>query len=83
MGQNCKTTLNSNLPPCSLVSAKEMLPLLPIKRSTLWKWVKMGTFPSPVKVNSLTRWRVEEVDAWLAQFTKEVDQTQEHHSYGG
>ena len=83
MEQKCKTTLNLSLPPYSLISAKEMLPLLPIKRSTLWKWVKMGTFPSPVKVNSLTRWRVEEVNAWLAQFTNEAHQTQERHSYGG
>lgn len=58
------------LPQKGLISAKEMLPLLPIKRSTLWKWVKMGTFPAPVKVNTLTRWHCHEVHEWLAQFDK-------------
>jgi len=81
MEQKIETTLNLNLSPCSLISAKEMLPHLPIKRSTLWKWVKMGAFPAPVKVNSLTRWRVTDVNLWLAQFANQSNQTQECHSY--
>lgn len=56
------------LPNKPLLSAKEMLPSLPFKRTTLWCWVKQKRFPHPVKVNTLTRWRYEDVRAWLDQF---------------
>lgn len=78
-----KTNNCTSLSPAEYISLKDMLEYLPIKRSTVWKWVKMEKFPSPVKIHTLTRWRVEEVHAWLAQFTNEAPQTQEHHSYGG
>lgn len=70
MEQKYETTLNSNLPRYGLISAKEMLIHLPIKRSTLFKWVKEKRFPAPVKVNTLTRWHCHEVHEWLAQFDK-------------
>jgi len=78
-----KTNNCSSLSPVEYISLKDMLEHLPIKRSTVWKWVKTEKFPSPVKIHTLTRWRVEEVRAWLAQFTDEAHQTQERHSYGG
>lgn len=56
------------LPATGLVSATELLPFVPFKRSTLWKWVKDGRFPAPVRVSTLTRWRCEDIHAWLAQF---------------
>ena len=37
-------------------------PLIPIKKSTLWKWVKTGQFPLPIKIgNRVTVWRSEDV----------------------
>ncbi|WP_249409139.1 helix-turn-helix domain-containing protein [Acinetobacter sp. NRRL B-65365] len=45
-----------------------MLPHLPIKRSTVWKWVKDGRFPVPVKIHTLTRWRCVDIHAWLDQY---------------
>lgn len=56
------------LPATGLVSATELLPFVPFKRSTLWKWAKDGRFPAPVHVSTLTRWRSEEIHEWLAQF---------------
>lgn len=58
------------LPLKGLISANEMLPHLPIKRSTLWKWTREGRFPTPVKVSTLTRWHCHEVHDWLKQFEK-------------
>jgi prophage regulatory protein len=37
-------------------------PLIPIKKSTLWAWVKAKQFPPPLKIgNRVTVWRSEDV----------------------
>ncbi|MDC4303422.1 AlpA family phage regulatory protein [Acinetobacter baumannii] len=65
----------TELPKTGYVNINDMLPHLPIKRSTVWKWVKNGRFPAPVKIHSLTCWRCEEIHAWLKQYSKdECDQ---------
>lgn len=41
---------------------------LPISSPTLWRWVRAGTFPAPVKLSpGVTAWRSAEIDAWEAQ----------------
>jgi predicted DNA-binding transcriptional regulator AlpA len=36
-------------------------------RSTIWRWVKAGQFPEPIKLSpNRTVFRRSEVDAWLA-----------------
>jgi len=43
-------------------------PIVPISRSTLWRWVRVGSFPKPVKLSAqVTAWRSSEVERWLAQ----------------
>lgn len=59
---------SSLLPKTGYISLNEMLPHLPIKRSTVWKWVKDGRFPVPVKIHTLTRWRCEVIHAWLNHY---------------
>ncbi len=45
---------------------KQVRELVPISRSTLWDWVRDGTFPAPTKLSSkVTVWRRAEVQAWL------------------
>lgn len=40
--------------------------LLPFSSATLWRMVKQGTFPSPIKVGErVTAWRVADVRQWL------------------
>lgn len=40
---------------------------LPFSRETLWRKVRSGEFPQPVKLSvRVTAWRVEDVLAWLA-----------------
>lgn len=63
------TSSTHGLPAKGWISAVEMLPHLPIKRSTLWKWAKDGRFPTPTKIGRLTRWRTEDVIKWLNQFS--------------
>lgn len=41
--------------------------IVPISRATLWRWVKLGTFPTPIKLsNRVTAWRVDDVKKWLS-----------------
>jgi prophage regulatory protein len=40
--------------------------LLPISSATLWRRVKTGEFPAPVKLSArVTAWHVAEVEAWI------------------
>ena len=41
--------------------------ILPISRATLWRKVKDGTFPQPVKLSEhTTAWPTKEVCKWIA-----------------
>lgn len=55
------------LPKGGLSTAKDILPLLPFGRTTLWRKCKNGRFPKPQRLNaSVTVWRNDEVNEWLA-----------------
>lgn len=41
--------------------------IVPFSGPTLWRRVKTGDFPKPVKLSArVTAWRVEDVRAWMA-----------------
>ena len=41
---------------------------LPFSASTMWRRVKSGQFPAPVRVSpGVTAWRVADIRAWLTQ----------------
>lgn len=35
-----------------------------VARATVWRWVREGRFPSPVKINGCTRWKLSDIEAW-------------------
>jgi predicted DNA-binding transcriptional regulator AlpA len=42
--------------------------LIPVSKSTLWKGVKSGRFPKPVKLGPrITAWRVEDIRQLIEQ----------------
>ena len=48
------------------VRQKQLLQFLSFSAPTLWRKVKAGTFPKPVKLGqNMTAWRCEEVQAWM------------------
>lgn len=57
----------ATLPPLCRIS--DLLPVLPIKRSTVWLWVRQGRFPAPVRPfgSFCTVWKREEILAWLSK----------------
>ena len=42
--------------------------LLPVSPVTIWRWVKAGTFPKPIKLGErITRWDIEEVEKFIRE----------------
>lgn len=62
------------LPPQGLSRAKDILPLLPFGRASLWKFAKSGRFPTPIRVTGgITAWRNADVIKWLESQTAAND----------
>ena len=41
--------------------------MLPFSRATLWRKVRDGDFPQPIRVSAgVTAWRLDEIELWLA-----------------
>ena len=39
--------------------------LLGVSGSSIWAWVKKGTFPAPIKLSeNTTAWHVADIEAW-------------------
>ena len=55
------------LPATGYVRQSQLIPApVPFSSATLWRRVKAGTFPKPVKLSErVTAWRVEDVRQWL------------------
>ena len=50
-----------------LANSKKRKGQLNVSPATVWRWVKIGGFPSPFKIGlNTTVWDAAEVDAWLA-----------------
>ena len=56
-----------SLPPTAYIRQKLLLShIVPFSPATLWRRVKAGEFPKPVRISArVTGWRVSEVRAWL------------------
>ena len=35
-----------------------------VARSTIWRWLKEGQLPQPVKLAGSTRWRLSDLEQW-------------------
>ena len=50
----------------ALLRKPDVLAMLKVSHSTLWRMVRDKTFPAPVKLGrQLTAWRRAEVEAWV------------------
>ncbi|TDT41498.1 AlpA family transcriptional regulator [Halospina denitrificans] len=38
-----------------------------VSRQTVWRWVRQGKFPSPIRINGCTRWKLSDLEAWEAR----------------
>jgi len=55
------------LPESGYIRQAQLIPdILPFSSATLWRMVKTGTFPKPVKLSTrITAWRISDVKKWL------------------
>ncbi len=61
---------SSALPNIGFLRQPQVLRLIPISKSTLWRRVQARTFPQPVKLSErITAWRAEDVHKWIEEKT--------------
>ena len=54
------------------IRQKQLLQFLPFSAPTLWRKVKSGTFPKPIKLGeNITAWRSEEIDQWIKEMSND------------
>lgn len=49
----------------SFLTAKQLSNNLQKSKSTIYRWVKAGQFPKPIKINNSTLWKVSDVNHWI------------------
>ncbi len=53
-----------------LIGRKEVLILIGISNATLWRWIKAGRFPAPMKIGKKkVAWRSSVLAHWITQRT--------------
>jgi predicted DNA-binding transcriptional regulator AlpA len=61
-------TITANLPEVGFIRQAQLIPaIVPFSSATLWRKVKNGTFPAPVKLSSrVTAWEASKIRDWIA-----------------
>jgi prophage regulatory protein len=50
------------------IRINQLIQTLPISKASIWRKVKQGTFPAPVKLSvGITAWRKTDIETWLNQ----------------
>lgn len=56
----------AQLPATGFIRLTQLVALIPFSRASVWRKVKAGTFPQPVKLSErVTAWKAEDVRAWI------------------
>lgn len=56
------------LPQEGFIRLPQILAVVPVSRTTIWRWVKEKKFPAGVKLTpEITAWPVQAVRAWIAE----------------
>ena len=51
-----------------LLRLRDVCEIVAVGRSTIWRWVRAGTFPEPIRVGgSAVRWRLSTIQKWMAE----------------
>ncbi len=62
-----------DFPKTGFLRQSQIIPtLIPFSPATLWRKVKDGSFPSPVRISErVSAWRVEDIRAWMQSFSND------------
>ena len=54
-------------PDTGFIRQSHVLEVVPFSAATLWRMVRAGTFPAPVKLSTrVTAWKCSDVREWIA-----------------
>jgi predicted DNA-binding transcriptional regulator AlpA len=53
----------------TLLSTSDVQKIAPVSNVTLWRWVRNGKFPAPIRVAKNNFWRSDEVGAWMDEMS--------------
>ncbi|MEN2426298.1 helix-turn-helix transcriptional regulator [Chromobacterium vaccinii] len=68
MTTNTTKSTYGALPVTGFIRLADLRKILPVSDSTIWRRVRAGTMPAPVKLSEkVTAWRAEEIRAFLDQ----------------
>ena len=51
-----------------LLTLREVVDLVSFKRSTIYKFIREGIFPRPLKIGYSSRWKLSDIKKWMEQF---------------
>ena len=58
----------------AIVRPKNLVQILGIHMTTLWRWIQAGEFPQPMRLNKKTiGWRQSTVEEWLRNCEEKND----------
>lgn len=54
-----------------LLRLKQVVELTNLSKATIWRWVRDGQFPKPIKItNRVTVWKSNDIEAYIASVTQ-------------
>lgn len=66
LSNNPPPEVGPRLPETGFLRQSQVLALVPVSKSTLWRRVQARTFPQPVKLSArVTAWRAEDLRQWI------------------
>lgn len=51
--------------PGVLVGRREIRQMVAISDMSIWRWIRQGLFPRPMKIHGRNYWLKSELDAWV------------------
>jgi predicted DNA-binding transcriptional regulator AlpA len=50
-----------------LCDAQDVAEAVKVDRATVYRWIRLGRLPEPLRIEGGLRWRVREMNEWLSQ----------------
>jgi predicted DNA-binding transcriptional regulator AlpA len=60
------TRTNDAIEPV-MITARQLAVLLQVSTRQVWRMLSVGRVPKPIRVGGIVRWRMAEVENWIAE----------------
>jgi len=51
------------------ITLQDVVQIVGFKKSTIYKMIKKGVFPPPIKIGRSSRWKLSNIKKWMEQFS--------------